>query len=421
MGFFKELNKIMGFSDASGLEKRSIGTGKFGALCFGGGTNYTQDKAMLLSTVYRCVNAISDSIAQLPLEPYKIDSKGYKKKLRKHPCYKIINATPNKRMTRYTFIQLLISSMLLRGNAYAYILRNQNGEVEQLIYIPSEYVTIIPPKFIIEPVKYSIVGINGEIEEKDLIHLLNFSYDGVNGISTLSHARNTLGLATDAEQHATNFFQQGAAIGGFIEVPAMMQPKQKEEFKQSWIETMGSKKGATNGVAILESGAHFQPVSISPSDSQLLESRQFDVVSICRFFGVSPIKCFDLSHANYNSSEAANLSFLTDTLQPIMQKIELELERKLFPNEEIDIRFDTSALLRADKAALSSYFRELIQNGVMSINECRKELDLLPVEGGDKNVMQSNMMSLENIVNNIPTNSAIDNPIKEENELDSLQ
>ena len=420
MGFFKELNKIMGFNSTNETEVRNFGTGKFGALCFGGGTNYTQDKAMLLSTVYRCVNAISDSIAQLPLEPYKIDSKGYKKKLRKHPTYKVLNATPNKRMTRYTFIQLLISSMLLRGNAYAYILRNQNGEVEQLIYIPSEYVTIIPPKYIIEPVKYSIVGINGEVEEKDILHLLNFSYDGVNGISTLQHARNTLGLATDAEQHATNFFQQGAAIGGFIEVPAMMQPKQKEEFKQSWIETMGSKKGATNGVAILESGAHFQPVSISPSDSQLLESRQFDVVSICRFFGVSPIKCFDLSHANYNSSEAANLSFLTDTLQPIMQKIELEFERKLYPNEEIDVRFDTSALLRADKSALSSYFREMIQNGVMSINECRKELDLLPVEGGDKNLMQVNMMAVENIVNNVPTNSAIDNPVKEENDTDSL-
>lgn len=415
--FYEDLKQVLGFTEQRNnknlLDERNNYGGRFQTFTFGGSSSYTNDKAMLLSAVYRCVSCISDAISQLPLEPYKVDSKGYKKKLTKDPTYKILNATPNKRMTRYTFISLLVQSMLLNGNGYAYILRDKDGKVKELIFLPSSYVTIIPPKSIIDEVTYQVTGINGIVRENEIIHLLNYSMDGVVGISTLSFARHTLGLAHDAEKHARNFFTQGGALGGFIENPSIMSSKQKEDFKNSWIHSMGSERGASNGVAILDGGMKFNSVTISPANSQLLESRQFDVGSICRYFGVSPIKCFDLNHANYNSSEAANLSFLTDTLSPIMQKIELEFERKLYPDENIDVRFDTSALLRTDKSALSSYFREMIQNGIMSINECRKELDMLAIEGGDANVLQANMMALKNVVNNIPTNSAINNPIKE--------
>ncbi len=416
MGFFEDLKVTLGFTEQRNQSQNNIEQRRFSniqPITFGGSSTYTNDKAMLLSAVYACVNCISSSISQLPLEPFKIDSKGFKKKLRKHPTYKILNATPNKRMSRFTLLSLIVQSMLLTGFGYCYIVRGKDGSVKELIFIPTNYVTIIPPTNLIDPPEYQILGINGNVKESDIIKILNYSQDGVYGISTLTHARNVLGLAMDAETHARNFFQKGAALGGFVEIPTPMRPDQKTDYKKSWINQTGSEKGDSNGIMILDGGAHFNSVTISPADSQLLESRQFDVVSICRFFNVSPVKIFDLAHANYNSSEAANLSFLTDTLSPIMQKIELEFERKLFPNEDIDIRFDTSALLRADKSALSSYFREMVQNGIMSINECRREIDLLGVEGGDKNVLQSNMMSLNNIVNNVPTNSAINNPIKE--------
>ncbi len=96
----------------------------------------------------------------------------------------------------------------------------------------------------------------------------------------------------------------------------------------------------------------FQPITVNPADAQLLETRAFNVVDICRFFGVSPVKAFDLSKSSYSTVEATELAFLTDTLSPLIEKIEEELERKLYkPSEKasIDVRFDTSALLRADK------------------------------------------------------------------------
>jgi len=80
----------------------------------------------------------------------------------------------------------------------------------------------------------------------------------------------------------------------------------------------------------------YEPITVNPEDSQLLETREFNVVDICRFFGVSPVKAFDLSHSSYSTVEATNLSFLTDTLSPMLEKIELEFERKLYKPSERD-------------------------------------------------------------------------------------
>ncbi len=111
---------------------------------------------MLLSTVYRCVEVISDSVAQLPLEPYRIDSNGYKMKFTKHPTYRLLNSEPNSKMTRFTFIKTLIVSTLLKGNGFAYIERDNEGNATAMHYIPSELVTIIPPKTLGDAVAYTV-------------------------------------------------------------------------------------------------------------------------------------------------------------------------------------------------------------------------------------------------------------------------
>lgn len=377
-----------------------------------GGSSYSNEKALNLSAVYRAVNLISDSVAKLPLEPYMIDGNGYKIKLPQHPIYSVLNKKPNVRMTRFTFLKLMVSSMLLRGNAYAYIMRGANGNVEQLIYVPSEYVTIIPPTYLSEPVTYSIAGINERVEAKDLIHILNYTVDGVVGLSTLTYARMSLELANDSEEHARSFFSGGANVGGLLKVHSTLTDRQKKDLKTSWMAAFNKDTGTPNGVAILEGNMDFQPISVNPSDSQLLETRQFNVVEIARWFSVNPVLLYDLSKSSYSTVEAVNISFLTDTLQPILEKIENELITKLFPNDNIDVRFDTSQLLRADKNSLASYYTQLFNIGVMSPNEIRKELDLTDTEEGNNYYLQSNLMTMKAINNNVPANSAI---VNEEN------
>lgn len=377
------------------LEVRSS---SFESLMYNQAGGYSTNKAMLLSTVYRCVDVISDALAQLPLEPYYINKDGYKEKFIKHPSYYLLNKEPNKKMSRFTFIKTLVVSVLLKGNGYAYIERDDKGDAIALHYIQPDYVTIQETK---DGIKYSVVGIKGLVESCNMIHILNFSYDGITGISTLTHARWTLGLATDSESHASGFFKGGANLAGILKVQSSLTSKQKNDLKTSWQTAFSPATGTPNGVAVLEGNMDFQPITVNPSDAQLLETRQFNVIDICRFFGVSPVKAFDLSKSSYSTVEATQLAFLTDTVAPLLEKFELEFERKLYkPSERnnIEVRFDTSVLLRADKTSLASYYNTLFQIGAVSINEIRKILDLPSVENGDNHFVQVNIQTIENAI-----------------------
>lgn len=360
--------------------------------------SYSESKAMLLSTVYRCVEVISDSIAQLPIEIYKIDKLGYKTKYIEHSAYNLLSREPNNKMTRFTFMKTMVASMILKGNAYAYIERDSQGNALALHYIPSDLVTIIKPQSLKDNTVYNITGIANAIESCNMIHLLNFSYDGIEGISTLRHAKGTLGLTADSEAHAQGFFRGGANLAGVLKVQSTLTDKQKVALKDSWQTAFSPTTGTPNGIAVLEGNMEFQPITVNPTDAQLLETRQFNVIDICRFFGVSPVKAFDLSKSSYSTVEATELAFLTDTLSPLLEKIELEFERKLFkPSEKsnIDVRFNTASLLRADKQSLANYYNTLFQIGVISPNEIRRELDMPYINNGDETFVQVNVQTLK--------------------------
>ena len=103
---------------------------------------YSRSKPMLLSTVYRCVDLISDSVAVLPLKTYLLDGDGFKKEHKSHPAYVLLDLEPNEDMTRFVFFKTLMVSVLLTGNGYAYIERDSKLNVQQLIYIPTSQVSV---------------------------------------------------------------------------------------------------------------------------------------------------------------------------------------------------------------------------------------------------------------------------------------
>lgn len=363
---------------------------------------------MLLSTVYRCVDLISDSIAVLPLETYRVDSEGFKTQMRDSEVYEILNLEPNEDMTRFVFMKVMAATMLLRGNAYAYIER-ENNKVSQLIYIPSGNVSIeflnIDGK---KRKRYRITGFDGYdlsalVDPQDMIHIPNFSYDGVIGVSTLTHARKTLEIASNSESHASGFFRSGANLSGVLKFEgARLTKEQKEQNYREWESRTNPVTGRPNGIVILEGNQTYQPISVTPKDSQLLESRQFNVIDICRFFSVSPVKAFDLTKSSYATIEATQLEFLNDTLLPVITKFETEFNRKIFLRAERKntiAEFNTSVLLRTDKASQATYWNTMFQIGAAKPDEIRREVNLSRVEGGNETFVQVNVQPLKKAAN----------------------
>lgn len=389
-------------------EQRSVDDSPvFGlALNYNGFSTYKTTQAMTLAAVHRCVTVIMNGVASLPVRLYTYDDKGFKMELKNDLSY-ILGKRPNPRMNAYTFYSLLVKDILLQGNAYALIVRD-NGKVVALQYVQAGFVSPIDRG---DRVEYQVAGIKGFVRREDIIHLMNYTENGIYGISVLAHARRTLGIADAGDKAAENFYKSGGCTSGFLKFEGPSSGKQREEILSAWNQATGGPNSGPNGIAVLPSNISYTQLSVDPADAQLLESRKFEVVDICRFFGVSPTKVFDMEHASYNNSEMAELAFLNDTLRPLLTKIEMELETKLFTKEDkLDIKFDVSELLRTDKKSQAEYFTKLFNLGVLSPNDIRKELDMDEIEGGDIHVAQVNLTSIKNLET---INATADNRWKE--------
>ena len=143
--------------------------------------------------------------------------------------------------------------------------------------------------------------------------------------------------------------------------------------------------------------ANFSPLSLSSTDMQFLETRKFTVREICRFFGVHPSFVFDDTSNNYKSAEMANAGFLSDTLNPILRKIENELHRKLVAPSlccKRRFEFDRRDLYACDLDSKVKYQTSTIAAGIYTVNDWRKEENKPPVAGGDKVLVSANLKDI---------------------------
>lgn len=345
-----------------------------------------QYSAMNLSAVYRAVELISNSIATLPIKILITDESG-KNEADKHPLnYVFSDRNTDNIISKFTLFKLLVQSVLLRGNGFAFIER-QGDRIKTLRYLEPNDVIINYDK-IKNTLYYDVPILKKHIDPKDMLHFVMFSYDGVKGLSVLQNAARSLTIAHSAENASKQFFENGGNLNGILTVNAPVSQKQREDIRAAWNETYTANG---SGLAILQGNMQYQPIQISAKDSQMLESRQFSVTDIARFFGISPVLLGDLStKTNLNTFEALQNDFLVHTLQPYIVMMENELNRKLLKQteENLSITLETNEILRIDKAAQSNYYSTLINSGVLSINEVRKEIGYNGIgDEGDKHII----------------------------------
>ena len=106
------------------------------------GKTVNERSAMQMSAVYACVRILSEAIAALPLHFYQYNAAGGKEKALWHPLYNLLHDEPNPEMTAFSFRETLMTHLLLWGNGYAQIVRNQRGEVIALYPLMPDRMTV---------------------------------------------------------------------------------------------------------------------------------------------------------------------------------------------------------------------------------------------------------------------------------------
>lgn len=363
------------------------------------GSTVGPDSSLKLSAVWACVRLRSQTIASLPLH-LRAEDKSHAKD---HPLYRLLHSSPNADMTANEFWESQLASLDLWGNAF--VLIDWDGpRVVSLTPLNPEKVAVVRSSVGDLTYEYSKGGKVTVYREDQILHLKGFTLDGIMGLSPIQFAAETMGGLMDANRAASREFQNGLKVGGFLKTGAITLQKEQRDRLRDSLSQFGRPENAGKWM-VLEAGmepASAQGIRMNPADAQLLESRYFGIEEICRAFGVPPqlIGHTDKASSWASSLENTNLGFLTYSLRPTLVRIEQAIAKKLLLPEERDQyrpKFAVEGLLRADLAARSSFYSQMLQNGVMSRNDVRSLEDLPPVEGGDVLTVQLNLTTIDKI------------------------
>jgi len=359
----------------AGYEKRDGNDLSWSALAPGIGhyAGLSARAAENLSTVLACTNAIATALAYVPAPVYRYDAEGNRIEVPAHPMGKIVRGGVNDQMTWPDFLEHFVASTLLTGNGLAVILRSGNGQLAGFRYVPWGMVTVA--ELSSGRLAYDVSDGRGNTRrylEGEVLHLRDRTDDGKIGRSRLSRAADTVTGVQAANTHANAFLANGASPSGVIEVPSVMGPEQRDRLRASFQQRhVGADKAGST--LILDGGMKWTAAQISPEDAELLETRKFGVIELCRLFQVPPPIVQAYENNTFTNAAQAGLWFATFCLAPWARKIEAEFARSVFPSGgPYELELDLSGFLRGDPETRWNAHKIAIEAGVLDPDEVRQ-------------------------------------------------
>lgn len=361
-----------------------------------------EDKALTLSSVFRAVSVISQSISPLPWHVFEMQ--GDRRVMRRdHPADLLLWKRPNPETPPSIFRETLLSHALTWGNGYAEIERGRDASPLALWQIEPHRVQVKRDSN--GEIYYEIRNDSGqkvnELPAASMFHLRGLGYDGMVGYSPVRLARESIASGLALERFGNAFFGNGANLGGVLEVPGSLKQDEKEALAKGFSKMYSGTNNA-HKTAILDGGAKYTSIGIPPEDAQFLESRRFNVEEIARWYGVPPHKLANLDRATFSNIEHQAQEFVNDALVVWVTRLEQEANIKLFGgDDELYTRINLNALLRGDAKSRSEHYKNLHAAGALSSNDIRALEDMDGIgPDGDQYFVPMNMITLENARDN---------------------
>lgn len=361
----------------------------------------TVARAATHPAVIYCVKRVAGAFQIMPINLYRKTDRKIEKQTQ-HNNYQLLRWQPNSYQTPSQWKWQMMCHYLLWGNARSYIVRDAVGRPQELIPLPPDR-TITR---MVEGQKYHATLIDRDdnlslyadmeqntekvvfMRNNDVWHLPGFNFNGVEGMSIVSLARETLGIGMDGQKMVSKQQKKGYSGGLKVQIPqGMLRDKgDAEEFYKDLKKKVGG-INSEEAILMLREGITADVLAMSNTDAQFIETMRLNREDVALLF------CFegilgDSDNSSYASEEQKNISFRTNVLGPISTAIEEESDLKLLTARERTQDFyhkvSDGALFRTEKSQTAAYISQLITARVLSPNEGREMLDLNPYEGGDE-------------------------------------
>ena len=357
----------------------------------GSGITITPENAMQVSAVFACVRILAETVASLPLKVY--EEVNGERRVADHPLNYILGSSCNGEQTAMEMREFQMTSLGLRGNAYAEIELDGRGRTRAIHPLKPGYVTISRDAAGNLKFDYSEPGNEKVLPVHRVWRVAGLSGDGVTGLSPISLARESIGVAKGAESTAAHMFSNGITTSGTLEYPHKLDADKIENLRSQFADRYAG-HGNSHKPMILESGMTWKQVGLNADDAQFLESRKFQIAEIARWYRVPLHMLNELDKATFSNIEHQSMEFVMHTIRPWLVRIEQTANRDLLSSDEkrrYYVQHTVEGLLRGDTKARYEAYGSAITDGWMNRNEVRRLENLNPIDGLDDFLVPMNM------------------------------
>lgn len=352
------------------------------------GVEVTEASALTLSAVFRAVALISGTVASLPMQTIRQTPVG-----RMQIGSFLDDPGGRHGPTAFGWKETTLCHLVLHGDAFLAHVVNGLGAVVGLEPIHPLCVSVRwatrrerESGDVVGLKVYTATLLDGtrmDFDARTMTQISYLSLDGLRGLSPIAIARNSLGTAIAGDRAAAKLFNHGGLMGGLV--TPMDDDLEAEEARAIQAEINRDMSGWENAakIPVVNRRLQFQPWTINAEDLQFLQSRQFQIEEIARWFGVPPHLLMQTEKQTSwgQGVESQNRAMGRTVLLPWTIRIEEALSR-LLPRPQ-SVRFDFAGLERPTPEAESALLIAQTTAGIRTLNEARHALNLPPLPGGD--------------------------------------
>lgn len=357
------------------------------------GITVTERNALHMAAVWRCVKLTSAVPSALPLHVYNRQDKARARSE--------LLEEPHPELTALELWRLSYVHKALWGNAYLQKIRNRAGRVVELWPLTPDRVKVAKVRLPgMAPTKVFTVtddwGAVHDLTSREILHMPGMGYDGVTGLSPIRAANEAVGMGLAAEGYGGKLFGSGSLMSGILQTEQRLDKDAADALKARWKAKVGG-LGNAHDIAVLDSGASFQSVTMPNKDSQFIESRKFQVVEVARFFGVPLVFLYETEKSTSwgTGLEQQALGWVQFDMHPdLLAPTEARLTKELLKPEGLYAEYSVEGLLRGDTTSRSQFYRVMREVGAYSANDIRALENRPPVEGGDTYLQPVNLAPL---------------------------
>jgi HK97 family phage portal protein len=369
------------------------------------GPAITERTAMTVSTVFRCVTLLSGLHASVPLKIYRDDPKLGQVEAPDHKLYRLFSRTPfpGRALTSHAWREGWGIGVYLWGNHYSVIRYDNAARVIGFEPAPSWAVQVW--RNAAGRNQYKITwpgGAQEVVDQDDILHFAGPGFDGLCGVSRIqAFARTSIAVAKTLEEQTGYVHENAARPSGMLTITPGTKPEGIRRMQASFNERYVGRSNAGRTIFV-DKDQVYTPFQISPEDLNTIEARKYSGEDICRFFSVPPVMAGVTGDAtNWGSGiEQLMLGFLRFTMDGEFQRIESEINAKLFATSDHYAAYDRDALLAMDALASAQVAATEINSAVLTPNEARKKKKRPSLGAlGDNALVNSTMVTLERAVN----------------------